>query len=140
MFWYAGAVGFQIVWLKKTVLHQKNCAWLDAFGFSRKHIFLESVPFLCGMFCVTNFGIALGVCTDHLVIFIQKYVENLFRICFLWIVKDTHNDNFGNVEQIRVVFFASKGITNFYLSKKLKTSYRAHKKKRWAWCFRIFIT
>ena len=59
VFWYAGAVGSQMVVLKKTVLHHTNGASLAfcstmyvQLDFQENHFFLESVTFHHEMFGV----------------------------------------------------------------------------------------
>ena len=39
------------------------------------------------LFGVTNFGLVLGVCIVHVVIFINKYLVNFFRISFCELLK-----------------------------------------------------
>ena len=60
---------------------------VSAVGFSEKPIFLESVSFHHEMFDVTSFRLVLGVYIVHVVIFIKKYLLNLFRISFCDLLK-----------------------------------------------------
>ena len=48
---------------------------------------MESVSFHHEMFDVTNFRLVLGVCIVHVVIFINKYLVNLYRIRFCELLK-----------------------------------------------------
>ena len=59
--------------------------------------FLERVSFHHEKFDVTNFRLLLGVGINHVVIFIKKYLVNLYRIAKARIAKDTHDDNVGKI-------------------------------------------
>ena len=50
--------------------------------FLEKPNFPESVVCHCEMFYWTSFGLDIGVCNAHVVIFIKKYLVNLFKISF----------------------------------------------------------
>ena len=64
----------------KTMADETLLNNVSAVGFSGKSIIVSSVSFHHEMFCVTNFGLVLGVCIVHFVIFIKKYLVTFFVI------------------------------------------------------------
>ena len=62
------------------------------------------------MFDVTNYKLVLGVCIVNVVIFIKKKIKKIVLVQFLWIGKETHDENFEHVEKITPCFFSSKAI------------------------------
>ena len=72
---------------------------VSAVGLLEKTIFWESVSFHREMFCVTNFGLVLRICTVNAMIFIKKNIDKLVQDQFLQTVKDHPYDKFGYVEK-----------------------------------------
>ena len=97
-----------------------------------KPSFSESVLCHCVILDWTYFGPDIGVCIVHVVIFINKYLVNLYLISSNDFFKDPHG-NFGNDQKICLVCFFFKVVNIFLVTKQSSML-----KKRSVWCFQIF--
>ena len=111
---------FEMVGLRKKNVALKE---LCVFGTLMKNLcavgFLERVFFHCVMFCVTNLGIVLDVCTGRVGVFIKKIWIKFIQDPWLWIVKDTQDEHFNHVDQIMPRFSSSKAIKKWSIVKKI---------------------
>ena len=78
--------------VEKTVQQKNGGGWdfvqkLKAQLEFQKNLFLFSVSFHHEMFDVNSFRLVLGVYIVHVLIFIKKYLVNLFRISFCDLLK-----------------------------------------------------
>ena len=79
---------------------------VSANGFLEKPSYWESISFHREIFCATNFGLVLRICTVNAMIFINKNIGKLVQDQFLQTVKDHQYDKFGYVGKILpCVFF-----------------------------------
>ena len=115
VFWNDGAVGFQMVKLKKklsctkVIMHGGTLLkTVSAFRFSEKPSFWESVSFHSEIFGATKFLIALCICIVNAIIFIKKTPVNLFRIRFYKLLKIINMNILAILTNLWLVFFFFK--------------------------------
>ena len=119
-----------------TFKKKKKTRVFQFLDFSGKPNFLESVLFHREMFCATNFGIVLGFCIVHVLVFIKQYVVSMFRINFCEFLKILILIIFTMMTKLCLgdVF---KGDENVLNCKKNENITPIVLKNRLRWCFWI---
>ena len=109
--------------IRKMVLGGTLLKVVRAVGFSGKLFFLKCLFSPCHAWC----DLVLVICNVHVVIFIKKYLANLFTISFCEFLKILVMPILKTLETLCLILF-QKWLKNWRISKKIRTSRPAYEK------------